>query len=375
MKKKITFLTGTRADFGKLKPLMKIVQSNSDKFDCAIFATGMHLQSKYGMTINEIYKSGFTNVYTYINQINFEPMELVLSNTISGLSRYLHEYKPDLVVVHGDRVEALAGAIAGALQNILVAHIEGGEISGTIDELLRHATTKMAHLHFVASEKAKSRLIQLGERNDSIHVIGSPDIDIMLSSSLPSVDELKNYYNILFDKYSVVLYHPVTTDKGLHGIHAKEFVDALLISKKNYVVIYPNNDIGSEYIILEYERISKHPNFKIFPSIRFEYFLSLLKNSDFIIGNSSAGIHEAPVYGVPSINVGTRQHNRFVYQTILNSSEKTDDILRKINEAANVERLPCGFYGDGKSAEKFNEIICNDLFWETSSQKQLVELD
>ncbi|MDA3946051.1 MAG: UDP-N-acetylglucosamine 2-epimerase, partial [Helicobacteraceae bacterium] len=140
-KRRIVFLTGTRADFGKLKSLITISQQ-SEQFDVHIFATGMHMSKKYGKTVNEIYKSGFKNIYQYINHDTVEHMDRTLAKTIDGFSHYIAEIEPDLIVVHGDRVEAMAGAIVGSLNNILVAHIEGGELSGTIDELIRHAVSK-----------------------------------------------------------------------------------------------------------------------------------------------------------------------------------------------------------------------------------------
>jgi len=176
--KRVVFLTGTRADFGKLKSLIKIAQ-NDNRYDVHIFATGMHLNSKYGKTVDEINKSGFKNIFPYINHDSVENMDRTLAKTIDGFSHYLSEMKADLIIVHGDRVEAMAGAIVGSLNNILVAHIEGGEISGTIDELIRHAVSKLSHIHFVANEDAKNRLIQLGELQSSIYVIGSPDLDLM----------------------------------------------------------------------------------------------------------------------------------------------------------------------------------------------------
>jgi UDP-N-acetylglucosamine 2-epimerase (hydrolysing) len=159
-RKRIVFLTGTRADFGKLKSLMTITQKSAI-YDVHIFATGMHLNSKYGKTVDEIAKAGFENIFPYINHDSIENMNRTLARTIDGFSHYIAEIQPDLIVVHGDHVEALAGAIVGSLNNILVSHIEGGEISGTIDELIRHAVSKMSHIHFVANEEAKRRLILL----------------------------------------------------------------------------------------------------------------------------------------------------------------------------------------------------------------------
>jgi len=193
MKKKILFITATRADFGKLKSLIQAVKEAND-FEYQIFGTGMHMLAKYGGTIKEIPRSGFDNLFTFMNQVEGESMEVVLANTIIGLSRYLAENDIDLIVVHGDRVEALAGATVGALRNVLVAHIEGGEISGTVDELMRHAISKLSHVHFVANDKAEQRLKQLGEDPDAIHCIGSPDVDVMLSDELPSLEVAKARY-------------------------------------------------------------------------------------------------------------------------------------------------------------------------------------
>lgn len=153
-KKRIVFLTGTRADFGKMKSLIKITQ-NSSLFDVHIFVTGMHMIEQYGKTIIEVQKSGFKNIYPFINHDEIVHMDRNLATTINGFSHYIGEMKPDLIVVHGDRIEAMAGAIVGSLNNILVAHIEGGEISGTIDELIRHSISKLAHIHLVSNEQAK----------------------------------------------------------------------------------------------------------------------------------------------------------------------------------------------------------------------------
>ena len=160
--KKIVFLTGTRADFGKLKSLIEILNRHQ-QFEVHIFATGMHLDKKYGYTVHEIEKCGYPNIYKYINHDKESMMDITLSRTIEGFANYIRLIQPDLIVVHGDRIEALAGATVGALNNILVTHIEGGELSGTVDELIRHAVSKLSHTHFVANFEAKKRLMQMGE--------------------------------------------------------------------------------------------------------------------------------------------------------------------------------------------------------------------
>lgn len=374
-RKKIVFLTGTRADFGKLKSLITITQ-NSNLFDVHIFVTGMHMISKYGKTINEIYKSGFKNIYPYINHDNIDHMDRNLAKTIEGFSHYILELKPDLIVIHGDRIEAMAGAIVGSLNNILVAHIEGGEVSGTIDELIRHSISKLSHIHLTSNDEAKKRLIQMGEYESSIFTIGSPDLDVMNSKDLSNLDFVKDYYQISFPKYAILMLHPVTTEVDKLQSQVKILVDCLKSSSLNYIVIFPNNDIGSDIILNEYKRFEKDSRFKVFPSLRFEYFLVLLKNAQFAIGNSSAGVREAPYYNIPTINLGNRQNNRVKSKNIISIDFKEESIVSAINLALSFEKIPRDIdFGDGNSDKKFFELLQKKDFWEISNQKQFKDLD
>lgn len=372
--KKILFLTATRADFGKLKSLIKGIEEVAE-LEYAIFVTGMHTLSRYGYTVDEVVKAGFRNLHVFMNQITGEPMDLILANTIGGLSRYVHEYQPDMIVVHGDRIEAMAGAIVGMLNNILVAHIEGGEISGTVDGLIRHSVSKMAHLHFVSNQEAAKRLQQLGEDPQTIFIIGSPDIDIMLSTELPSVDLVKKYYEIPFEHCGVVLFHPVTTELDDIYRQVTALVEALVESGRNYVVIYPNNDAGCSDIFTVYKQLEDNPRFRVFPSLRFEYFLSLLQHADFIIGNSSAGIREAPVFGVPCINVGTRQDQRFQHSSAINVPADKGKILQAIHSLQTVTHIePCLHFGQGESYRLFTEILQSETVWKTNKQKPFKDI-
>lgn len=371
--RRILFITGTRADFGKLKPLMLGLQTETE-FEVRVFITGMHLLQKYGATWDEVHKAGLNHLYKFVNQRLNDSMDQVLAKTIGGLSDYIRELKPDMIVVHGDRVEALAGAIVGAFNNIHVAHIEGGEVSGTIDESIRHAISKMAHLHFVGNHQAQKRLMQLGERQQSIHVIGSPDVDIMCSSDLPSLRDVKSRYAVKFDRYAILLFHPVTTEINTFRTQVKTLVDVLIEIQHQFIVIYPNNDSGSEIIFEEYERLRENERFVIFPSMRFEYFLGSLKNARYIIGNSSAGIHEAPYFGVPTVNLGSRQHRRLSAPSITNAQINHPDILSAIRSAENSPRKPLQNFGNGKSSEKFKSALKCEEVWDTPIQKEFIDL-
>ncbi len=371
----ITFITGTRADFGKLKSLINELIDNTD-YTIHIFVTGMHMLAQYGYTCSEVEKCGFKNIYKYINQNTNDTMDTVLSKTVAGFSDYVKEINPDMIVVHGDRVEAMACAIVGSLNNILVSHIEGGELSGTVDEIIRHAISKLSHLHFVANIQSKNRLIQLGEEESNIHIIGSPDFDIMVSKKLPNINHVKDYYDITFDSYHILLFHSVTTEIEKLKKQTKTLIKSITKTNENFVAIYPNNDPGSSIIINEYKKLEKNEHIKLFPSMRFEYFLTLLKNCTSIIGNSSAGIREAPFYKVPSVNIGSRQNNRSSSESIINIEFVEKDIMQAFKRIKNIhfDKSSNNEFGEGDSNIKFCKILKNNKIWNTNTQKYFVDL-
>ena len=373
MKNKIIFLTGTRADFGKMKSIILLLKKNK-LFSIEIFVTGMHLIKRYGYTINEIKKLGINNIYTFNNQKTNDQMDVCLSKTIKGFSSLVKKRKPNLIIVHGDRLEAMAGAIVGLFNNILVAHIEGGEVSGTVDESIRHSISKLSHLHFVSNLSSKKRLIQLGEKKSKIFVIGSPEIDIMNSKNLPSINEVKKIYKIGFIKYSILIFHPVTTEYNQLSKQIRILIKALKLSGRQYVAISPNNDKGSKFIFNEYRKLKKNKNFLIFPSMRFEFFLTLLKNCEFIIGNSSAGVREAPYYGIPAINLGSRQNARFKSHSIKNVVFDEELIIKVINSLGKTNKIKKQkYFGAGNSALRFRRIILKKDFWKTEIQKKFMD--
>jgi UDP-N-acetylglucosamine 2-epimerase (hydrolysing) len=375
-KRRVLFLTGTRADYGKLKPLIDCVE-RTKTLEARVFATGMHMLARYGSTVDEIFKAGHRQVFSFINQDASvtSQMDLILANTIQGLGHYLREFPADLIIVHGDRVEALAGAIVGSLNNVLVGHIEGGEVSGTIDELIRHSVSKLSHVHFVSNTEARKRLIQMGELPSAIFTIGSPDIDVMLSKRLPALAEVRRRYDIpSWKRYGIALYHPVTTELDAMRENAVRVVRALEQTGMDFVVIFPNNDSGSEAIIKELKRLQGNPHFRILSSMRFQYFLTLMKNAAVMVGNSSAGIREAPVYGVPTINIGSRQNNRFRHESITDVVEDTQAILNAIKSVPG-KFAPTHHFGSGKSADLFISHLKNSRFWLTPRQKQFRDVE
>ena len=371
--RKVLFVTGTRADFGKLKPLIRVV-NEMETFSSEIFVTGMHLLQRFGSTWEEVVWSNLAPVHPFVNQSPGDRMETTLARTINGLSSYVQESRPDLIVVHGDRVEALGGAVVGTLSNIRVAHIEGGEVSGTVDEALRHAVSKLSHWHFVSNEESRRRLLQLGEASNDIFVIGSPDIDVMDSPDLPALDEALTHYKIEWDEFGILIFHPVTTELENLERDTREMMEALVSTEDKIIVIESNNDSGSEVIRKVYEDFEKYDQLRFFPSMRFEYFLTILRNAKYIVGNSSAGIREAPHYGVPAINLGSRQRNRVKARLVINVDISKDAIIGGVAAASTLDKTPEHNFGTGGSAEGFRATLLEEARWSKPLQKLFVDI-
>lgn len=374
-KKKIAFLTATRADYGKLKSLINETQKQKN-FKTYILVAGMHNLSFYGNTIKEIKKDKIKNLIKLNTQIDHsEKPSQVFARTTEVFNNHFKNANYDLVVIHGDRIEPLSVAITCNLNGIKVAHIEGGELSGNIDDSIRHAITKLSHIHLTTNKKAKKRIIQMGERKKSIFIIGSPDIDLLKSKKLPSLKSALKRYDIPFSNYAIAILHPLNAisirDQKLK---AKNFFDSLKKSNYNFIIVKPNNDIGNELILNEIKSIKKI-NFKIYPSVRFEYFLTLLKFSNFIIGNSSTGVMEAPYYGVPCINVGDRQKNRTTNSNQKNVSYDKKKLFDLINYYAKnkIRYKKQLYFGNGDCKAKFIKLIKNKNFWNIKIQKYFVE--
>lgn len=366
------FVSGTRADFGKLKPLIK-ASIEQPGVECLTFVTGMHTLPQFGDTWQEFEKESIPFTI-FKNHPGNEKMDVALSNTLIGLSQTINEWGPSHVVVHGDRVEALAGAIAAVLNNVLCMHIEGGEISGTVDESLRHSVSKLAHIHLVSNASAKDRLEKMGEDPSKIFILGSPELDVIDSGELPKIEEVKDRYQIDFDSYGICIFHPVTTE--LDSIHSEvdNLIEAMDQSGRNFVVIESNNDLGSSVIRSKLKAREEKDSLRIIPSMRFEFFITLMRNSDFILGNSSVGVREAPFLGVPSINIGSRQAGRNLSSdSIVNCSAESAEILEAINLSSGKRFPRDSLFGDGNSVSRFKQLLDGEAFHRMGLQKMFYE--
>ena len=368
MNRSILFVTGTRADFGKLEPLAASARDRG--FDVRFFVTGMHMLDRYGLTKIEIHRMPGVSVHEFLNQRPGDPQDMVIAKTIMGFSDYVAEHRPDLVVIHGDRVEALATALVAATNYIRSAHIEGGEVSGTIDEILRHCNTKLSTSHFVSSKAAARRVMAMGEPESRIHVIGSPELDFHRRASGVTLDDVRARYGIDFASYGIAVLHPVTSEADTMEAQAVAAFGTLVSSGKSFVVIAPNNDPGSEAI---FSALSDLPDdrFRVIPSMRFAHFSELMKHASVIVGNSSVGVREAPFLGVPSLDIGTRQANRTRLPSV-RSANATDSaaILGFLAEEWGKTYPRSTAFGEGCAAQRFAEVLECDSFWATELQKK-----
>jgi UDP-N-acetylglucosamine 2-epimerase (hydrolysing) len=367
----LLFVTGTRADYGKLEPLALAAVNAGHQV--TFFVTGMHMLEKYGLTKEEVHRNKQFSVVEFVNQRESDPQDIILAKTVVGFSDYLQEHRPELVVIHGDRVEALACSIVCATNYVRCAHVEGGEVSGTIDEQFRHCNSKLSAVHLVSSCEAKRRVERLGEPTESIHVIGSPELDIHSRPSGVSLDEVRRRYDIASDDYGVCVFHPVTSEASNMREQAEALFEALIASSRYYVVILPNNDPGSDSILSIIRELPKS-QFRVLPSMRFNYFSELIRNARVIVGNSSMGVREAPFIGVPSLDIGTRQSNRGAAPSLFHCAANDRAKIEGFISNNWFKRFPGSKgFGNGDSARSFISLLSRSDFWERSLQKYFVE--
>ena len=367
MKQSILFVTGTRADFGKLEPLA--LAAAKAGFEVSFFVTGMHMLARYGLTKLEVQRVPDVRAHEFLNQRPGDPQDMILAKTVMGFSDFVREHAPDLVVIHGDRVEALACALVCATNYIRCAHIEGGEVSGTIDEIYRHCNSKLASHHFVSSDDAARRVQSLGEAESHIHAIGSPELDFHANPTGVNIDEVKARYDIPFDEYGICVFHPVTSEADTIGTQAKALFDTLIGSGRHFVLIAPNNDPGSTAIFNQIDQLPAD-RFRVLPSMRFAHFSELMKNAAIMVGNSSAGVREAPFIGLASLDIGTRQTNRAKAPSVFFADAQEADKISDFLTTQWGKPYPRhSAFGGGSAAERFVDVLRSDAFWDASLQK------
>lgn len=364
-KKNICVVTGTRAEYGLLKIVIQKIEE-SEVLKLSLIVTGMHLLKKFGGTINVIKKDGFPiSKIVPMYEEKEKNLGKALGNGVINLTHALKEIKPDILLILGDRYEPLAAALAASTLNIPIAHIHGGDNvhKGQVDEQIRHAITKFANLHFPVSPKSYERIKLLGEEEWRIHLVGSPGLDMIFNETLLNKEEICNEFNLeINQKIVLCVYHPYIIEKEKAGEQMGLILKILKDMNLQTIIIYPNNDPGCDLIIKEIESMKNTQKFLIFKNLERKLYLSLLKHSDLLIGNSSSGIIESPVFNLPVINLGNRNRGRETGENVINVFFDHTKITEAVNKALsndfkNFCKTVKNPYGKGKASEKIVKIL------------------
>ncbi|XP_061736399.1 bifunctional UDP-N-acetylglucosamine 2-epimerase/N-acetylmannosamine kinase-like [Nerophis ophidion] len=323
---RVCVATCNRADYSKLAPIMFGMKSHPDDFDLDVVVLGSHLIDDYGNTFRMIEQDDFdisSKLHTIVRGEDEAAMVESVGLALVKLPDVLQRLRPDILIVHGDRFDALALATSAALMNIRILHLEGGEVSGTIDDSIRHAISKLAHFHACCTRRAEQHLISMCEDHSRILLAGCPSYDKLLSPHYQEdyMDIIKSWLgdNVQDHDYVVALQHPVTTDIQ-HSIKIYGLMlDALVSFNKKTLILFPNIDAGSKEMVrvMRKKGIEQHPNFRAVKHIPFEQFIQMVCHAGCMIGNSSCGVREAGAFGTPVINLGTRQTGRETGENVL----------------------------------------------------------
>ena len=374
--RKICVVINNRANYARIKYFLKSAKS-MNKIDLQIIVGASANLNRYGDLSKIMKKDGFKPKYNISTIVEGEnPISMAKSTALSiiELSSIFERIKPDIVLTVADRFETLATAIASSYLNIFLAHTQGGEVSGSIDESVRHSITKLAHIHFPATKRSKKFLLNLGENKNKIFLTGCPSIDILKNEKLnlkkdfiQKINNTKTNGNLNFDqKYIVLMQHPVTTEYLNAKSQIKETIKAAMeLVKQNYQILWlwPNIDAGSDIFSKEIrkfrEKNKKIKNILFYKNFSPEEYAVILNNCSCIVGNSSSGIREASYLGIPSVNIGTRQNNREISKNVINVKYCVQEIVGAVKKQYNKKFKKSSLYGDGKAGYRMAKILSN----------------
>lgn len=376
---KITVVTTTRAEYGILRPLLiKLIDDSDIKLQ--LLVTGTHLSEKYGNTQTEIEKDGipiYKRLPILVDGNKAVDISKIMANALVVFAEYFQKEIPDCVIVLGDRTEMLGICAAAMDAGVPIVHIHGGELTeGAVDDCVRHAITKMSFLHFASTEIYRKRIIQMGESPDRVFNVGALGVENILHVPLMSRKKIQDDVGIPSDQEIVsVTFHPVTMEAGTEKYQVEQLIEAMQERKQYfYLVTKANADAGGALVNKMLEDYAKHSSgTKLATSLGMRKYLSVVKYSRFVLGNSSSGIIEAPSLGTPTVNIGDRQKGRLMADTIINCEPEKDSILQAMDEAANMKHKESFIYGDGNTSDKIvstlkewfsNKIIPRKKFYD-----------
>lgn len=368
MIKKIAVITGTRAEFGILRPLLEKIQQ-SDILKLELMVTGMHLLEYYGASIKEIRESNF-EIAAIVEMYDKSKEDLTyhgkaLAKGIDGFAEVLSKNKCDVLVVFGDRLEPLAATLAASTLKIPIAHIHGGDKtdSGHIDESIRHSITRFAHIHFPATKGHAKRLIRMGEIPDRVFTVGALGLDSIADSVFPKKEIVKKIRLSLHKPIIVCIFNPVHLEENTIGEQMHEVLEAIEELSAQTVIIYPNNDQGSQAIIDEIQKYRRLPFIRVYKNLRHLEYLSLLRCADVLIGNSSSGIIESPTLKLPTLNIGSRNLGRECADNVIFVKAKKSEVIKATKTALYDKEFKRGIercvnpYGDGNASAKIKKVL------------------
>ena len=373
---KVFVVIERRADYSRFKPILSVMKRDPF-FEIHLVVTGICLLENHGNDVNYIEQDGFeidAKIPMFLEGKPDSNQEMVKSTArfMELIADELGKVKPDLVLSGFDIGGNFAVTVAAAHMNIHVAHIQGGEVTGSIDEALRHAMTKFSHIHFPATEDAKNRIIRLGENPRDVYVVGCPSIDVLVDTPTYPAEELEKEFDLDFSKpWVLMIQHPVTTESKDSLSQIKETIKALKAKGVQALVLLPNNDAGYSQIVNEI----KASGLKWYPSLSAIKFVNLYRNAWALIGNSSSGIHETPTLGIPAINIGNRQIGRERAGNVIDVPCDAEAIEAALEKAlfdkdfrAMVKEIK-NPYGEGNSADEIVRILKEIDLNEISLQK------
>lgn len=361
--RKVLYISGTRADFGLMRnTLRKLNEDSCISLD--VIATGMHLMDEFGNSVKEIEDEDF-NLHIIdetFKDDSREGMSDFVGNLIVKLTPAISEIDPDIILLLGDRGEMLAGAVVGSYLQIPIAHVHGGDVSSTVDDVVRHAITKLSNIHLAATEKSASRILQMGEDGKNVFVVGAPGLDPIINDSRDvDFEKLRKSYGIEGD-FAIILQHPVSLEVEEAASQMRETLEAMVQTDLELILIYPNADAGGRAMIEVIDEFSGENDIRTYRNIPHNDFIGLLAMAKVLVGNSSSGIIESSSFRLPVVNIGSRQSGREKSTNVIDAGYDGGEILDAVEKCLSEEfeksLEDCvNPYGEGKAYEN----ICNIL--------------
>jgi GDP/UDP-N,N'-diacetylbacillosamine 2-epimerase (hydrolysing) len=359
--RKVCYISGTRADFGLMRATLLAIRDHAE-LELSVIVTGMHLSPQHGDTVSEIEAAGLTigaRVPVPLAPATGATMARNIGRMTTAFTEAMEADRPDIVLLLGDRGEMLAGAVAGLHLNIPVAHVHGGERSGTVDEPVRHAVSKLSHLHFTSTETSRERLIRMGEDACHVHVTGAPGLDGLADRRQPDRTAVARAHELDPDRpFALMVYHPVLQEAGTAAADAQALLDALEKNGVQVLALMPNADAGSDGVRGVLARTGGRPGVTVKTHLTRPDFLDAMARADLMVGNSSAGIIEAASFGTPVLNLGPRQNLRERNANVLDVATTPDAINQAVRERLAHGRFPAqNLYGDGRTAPRIAGLL------------------